>query len=46
VIDDNQIAALLAGNNELEHCAHGLIDAAREAGGPDNITVILLRFVE
>jgi len=46
VIDDNQIAALLAGNNELEHCAHGLIDAAREAGGPDNITVILLRFAE
>jgi protein phosphatase len=46
VIDDNRIAALLAGHKDLEQCAHGLIEAAREAGGPDNITVILLRFTQ
>jgi serine/threonine protein phosphatase PrpC len=44
VIDDNRIAAVLYEHRELEQCAHGLIEAAREAGGPDNITVVLLRF--
>jgi PPM family protein phosphatase len=46
VIGDNRIAAVLSGYNDLDHCARGLIEAAREAGGPDNITVILLRFTE
>ena len=46
VIDDDRIAALLSGQKDVERCAHGLIDAARDAGGPDNITVILLRFAE
>ena len=46
VIDDNRIAAVLSKHIELEQCAHGLIEAAREAGGPDNITVVLLRFAE
>jgi protein phosphatase len=44
VIDEKQIAAVLSGHGNLEQCTHGLIEAAREAGGPDNITVILLRF--
>ncbi len=44
VIPDDQIAAMLSGQSELERCAHGLIEAARDAGGPDNITVVLLRF--
>jgi protein phosphatase len=44
VVDDNRIAALLSGAGNLEQHAHGLIDAARQAGGPDNITVVLLRF--
>jgi PPM family protein phosphatase len=43
-IDDHRIAAELAGHTELEACARSLTDAAREAGGPDNITVVLLRF--
>lgn len=43
VMNDNSIAAVLSGNSGLEQCAHGLIEAAREAGGPDNITVVLLR---
>lgn len=46
VIDDNRIAEVLSKHLDLEHCAHGLVEAAREAGGPDNITVVLLRFAE
>jgi len=44
VVDDHCIEAVLAGHNALEDCARGLIEAARQAGGPDNITVVLLRF--
>ncbi len=44
VVDDNAIGAVMACNSNLEACAHGLIEAARNAGGPDNITVVLLRF--
>lgn len=44
VVDDHSIGALLAGHGNLEGCARGLIEAARQAGGPDNITVVLLRF--
>jgi len=43
-ISDGQIAAVLSRHGEVEQCAHGLIEAAREAGGPDNVTVVLLRF--
>jgi serine/threonine protein phosphatase PrpC len=31
------------GDQSLEECCKLLINAARDAGGPDNITVILLR---
>lgn len=44
VIDDHRIAEELAGHADLEACARGLVNAARESGGPDNITVVLLRF--
>jgi protein phosphatase len=44
VVDDRCIGSVLAGHNTLEDCARGLIDAALQAGGPDNITVVLLRF--
>jgi PPM family protein phosphatase len=43
VVDGNVIAKTLAGNGSLESKCRRLIDAAREAGGPDNITAILLR---
>jgi serine/threonine protein phosphatase PrpC len=43
VVDAGVIAKTLAGNGTLESKCRRLIDAAREAGGPDNITAILLR---
>jgi PPM family protein phosphatase len=43
VVDAGEIAKTLAGNGSLESKCQRLIDAAREAGGPDNITAILLR---
>jgi len=42
-VDDDGIAAILTANENLEGAAQALIDAANEAGGPDNITVVLAR---
>ena len=43
VVDTNFIETTLAGNGSLESKCQRLIEAARQAGGPDNITAILLR---
>ena len=43
VVDADVIANALAGNGTLESKCQRLIEAAREAGGPDNITALLLR---
>jgi protein phosphatase len=43
VVDASVIAGALAGNGNLESKCRRLIDAARRAGGPDNITAVLLR---
>lgn len=43
-VDDNAIASVMARTSNLEACAHGLVEAALNAGGPDNVTVVLLRF--
>jgi serine/threonine protein phosphatase PrpC len=43
VVDAGVISKTLAGNGTLESKCRRLIDAARDAGGPDNITAILLR---
>ena len=43
VVDANVISKTLEGNGSLESKCRRLIDAARDAGGPDNITAILLR---
>jgi protein phosphatase len=46
VISDQAIGELLADSRQdLQQKCKALIDAAREAGGPDNVTVVLLRFV-
>lgn len=42
VLEPGVIAEKLAGNGSLEAKCRRLIDAARQAGGPDNITVVLL----
>jgi protein phosphatase len=47
MIHDDQILALLhPGPGSLEDAARGLIDAANEAGGKDNVSVVLLRYSE
>ena len=43
VVDADVIAGALAGNGDLQSKCQRLIDAAKQAGGPDNITVVLLR---
>jgi len=43
VVDQGVIAAALSGNGSLQAKCERLIDAAKQAGGPDNITVVLLQ---
>lgn len=43
VVDEALIESTLAGEGSLEQKCQTLIDAARTAGGPDNITAVLLR---
>jgi serine/threonine protein phosphatase PrpC len=43
VVDGPAIAKTLEGNGNLESKCRRLIDSAKDAGGPDNITAIILR---
>jgi protein phosphatase len=45
VVDAALIREILASDLALESKCHALIDAARKAGGPDNITAVLLSVV-
>ena len=45
-LSDEQIAAILGNEEPAKAACNRLIDAANEAGGSDNITVVLARFVE
>jgi PPM family protein phosphatase len=42
-VPDPTIAELLSANEDGDTACRSLIDAANEAGGPDNITVVLVR---
>ncbi len=42
-IDDSSIASMLAENLSLDELCARLVNAANEAGGPDNITCLLVR---
>jgi serine/threonine protein phosphatase PrpC len=42
VVEADTIGEILAAGGALESKCHALIDAARRAGGPDNITAVLL----
>ena len=42
VVDQGEIEKTLAGNGNLESKCKRLVKAARDAGGPDNITAVLL----
>lgn len=46
MLSDDQIAATMRGGGSEQEKVQALIDAANEAGGIDNITAILVRFVE
>jgi serine/threonine protein phosphatase PrpC len=42
-LDDERIAALATAHHDLEQSCQSLLDAANEAGGPDNLTAVLVR---
>ena len=42
-VPDVKIASILTANSDIEAACQLLVDAANEAGGPDNITVLLVR---
>lgn len=44
VLEDDQIAAMLAERDDLDATLDRLIAAANDGGGPDNITAVLLRY--
>ena len=45
VIGEKTLAAALISEKSLKEKAHYLVEAAKEKGGPDNITVVLIRSV-
>jgi protein phosphatase len=46
MIPESRIAPILTGAGSLREAGHALIDAANDAGGRDNITVVLFRLEE
>jgi PPM family protein phosphatase len=46
MIDENTIAAILRAETDLDRAGERLIHEANEAGGRDNITVVLFRLVQ
>jgi protein phosphatase len=44
VVEPEQMTAILSSGRKLADRCHSLVDAAKRAGGPDNITVVLLEF--
>ena len=43
MLDDESLSQLLQGYDSLDEAGHALIAAANDAGGKDNIAVILAR---
>lgn len=46
VLEDDAIESLLLEDDDLKRRAQELIEAANQAGGPDNITVVLVRVIK
>jgi protein phosphatase len=45
-VSDGQIAQSLDGDEDAESICRGLVEAANDAGGTDNVTVVVARFLE
>ena len=45
MVDDEHILRIVSRESELERASKSLVDAANDAGGSDNVTVALVRFV-
>jgi serine/threonine protein phosphatase PrpC len=46
MLGDQEILAVITSAADLEHACNDLIQSAKEAGGDDNITCVLIRLVE
>lgn len=46
VVQENQIKKIMQANNRLENLADELVEEANHAGGPDNISVIVIQRLE
>jgi serine/threonine protein phosphatase PrpC len=44
LVEDGQIAQLIDSASSLDEAAQALVEAANEAGGPDNISVVLVQW--
>ena len=44
MVDDDAILAIISGHGSLQYKARTLVTAANEAGGNDNIAVILIKY--
>jgi protein phosphatase len=45
VVDEKTLEEVMKSEKSLPDKAHYLIEAAKERGGPDNITVVLIRIL-
>lgn len=45
MVDDDDISRIVCDAHDLESACRSLVDAANEAGGTDNVTVALVRFI-
>lgn len=45
-LSDTTIEEIVGPEADIDEAARSLVDAANEAGGPDNITVVLLRYID
>jgi serine/threonine protein phosphatase PrpC len=46
MVSDQQIQRTLAGQRDLEAAVYGLIELANDAGGRDNVTVVLIKVLD
>ena len=46
MVDNRQIQQVLATQRDLEAAVYGLIELANDAGGKDNVTVVLIKVLD